>query len=334
MILFSFIIPVYNLEKQIEHTIQSILNSANLEIEIIIIDDGSTDGTYAILNQVKKTIGNQNITIISQRNCGVSVARNVGIQYAHGEYIVFCDGDDTVCNNWKTVFTNAKSLTYDMVAWRYYITQNDSMSFSQDIFQSGSYSREEALCHFIMGNDKIRIGSFAIKRQILIEHKIIFTEGCAFAEDIEFIYKCLAVITNIKLVNAPLYIYNKRTNSAIHSFNMKKFQAPLVMERYANFLKQNYADAKLILYVDTTLFILHTMFAFTSNIDVIKTFNQLNEFLKSYYEDYNIVEKKIKEVRKDQSIKPVVFSNRYWKIFCYSRTLYAYLEFVKRKALK
>ena len=88
----SVIIPVYNGEKYIATCIESMLNQTYANIEIIIIDDGSTDQTARICDQYK----NEKIIVIHKENAGASAARNTGLDIASGSYIVFVDADDNV----------------------------------------------------------------------------------------------------------------------------------------------------------------------------------------------------------------------------------------------
>ncbi|MGL4849517.1 MAG: glycosyltransferase family 2 protein [Clostridium sp.] len=88
----SVIIPVYNVKSYIIETLESLYNQTLKEFELILIDDGSTDGTYEILKEYEKKY--ENIKLIKQENSGPSIARNKGLKIATGEYIVFVDSDD------------------------------------------------------------------------------------------------------------------------------------------------------------------------------------------------------------------------------------------------
>ena len=90
----SVIVPVYNCEDYIARCIQSLLAQTLREIEIIAIDDGSTDKPGAILDRYAEK--DQRLRVFHQKNGGVSAARNKGLQYAQGTYIGFVDGDDYV----------------------------------------------------------------------------------------------------------------------------------------------------------------------------------------------------------------------------------------------
>ncbi|MFE7914333.1 glycosyltransferase family 2 protein, partial [Bacillus mobilis] len=91
--LVSVIVPLYNAEKYIAETMESILNQTYKNIEIVIVDDGSKDQSSSIVKNFKKKYPEQ-IQYILQENQGVSVARNTGIENANGEYISFLDSDD------------------------------------------------------------------------------------------------------------------------------------------------------------------------------------------------------------------------------------------------
>ena len=94
MKLISVIVPVYNTEKYIEKCVMSILNQTYKNLEIILIDDGSTDNSPQICDSLAKK--DNRITVIHQPNGGVSSARNIGLDNTHGDYITFVDSDDYI----------------------------------------------------------------------------------------------------------------------------------------------------------------------------------------------------------------------------------------------
>ncbi|MEO2683100.1 glycosyltransferase family 2 protein, partial [Clostridium butyricum] len=90
--MISVIVPAYNVEKYIEECLLSLVNQTYKDIEIIIINDGSTDKTKEIIIEYQEKY--KNITGYNQKNNGVSVARNLGLKIAKGEYVIFVDPDD------------------------------------------------------------------------------------------------------------------------------------------------------------------------------------------------------------------------------------------------
>ena len=90
----SVIIPIYNVEKYLDRCIKSICNQTYENLEIILVDDGSTDGSPEMCDQYVEK--DKRIKVIHKQNGGLSDARNVGLEYATGQYIFFCDSDDYV----------------------------------------------------------------------------------------------------------------------------------------------------------------------------------------------------------------------------------------------
>ena len=93
----TIIVPIYNGEKYLARCIESILNQTYANIELLIVDDGSTDSTCQICDEYARR--DQRIRYYAQSNQGVSSARNIGIHHASGEYLTFVDADDALCEN-------------------------------------------------------------------------------------------------------------------------------------------------------------------------------------------------------------------------------------------
>ena len=117
MIDISVIVPAYNVEKYISSCLDSLLNQTKKEIEIIAIDDGSTDNTLNILNEYKRNNPSK-IHVISQNNQGLSITRNNGIKLSTGKYISFVDGDDEIDTSlFKNLWDKLEEFPYDVVAF-------------------------------------------------------------------------------------------------------------------------------------------------------------------------------------------------------------------------
>ena len=90
----SIIVPIYNVEKYLKRSLDSLVNQTLEDIEIILVDDGSTDNSHKIAEDYKENYSN--VLLVTKENGGLSDARNFGLQYASGEYIAFIDSDDYV----------------------------------------------------------------------------------------------------------------------------------------------------------------------------------------------------------------------------------------------
>ena len=103
--LVSIIVPVYNVERYLKQCVESILNSTYTNFELILVNDGSTDGSTGICDNYAEK--HERIKVIHKINCGVSQARNSGLDIAQGEYITFVDGDDVIHPNMLTVLVDS-----------------------------------------------------------------------------------------------------------------------------------------------------------------------------------------------------------------------------------
>lgn len=114
----SIIVPVYNVERYLRQCLDSLVNQTYQNIEIICVDDGSTDASSEILTEY--ALKNSKVRVIRQENSGLSVARNVGFSFATGKYVMYVDSDDwiDVCTCEKAVF-KAEEHAADLVMWPY-----------------------------------------------------------------------------------------------------------------------------------------------------------------------------------------------------------------------
>lgn len=127
MIKVSFVVIGYNIEKYIEKCIGSIMNQSLRNIEIIFVDDGSTDNTLSIIKNLE--INDNRIQIVSQNNSGANHARKKGYTYANGKYVIFVDGDDWVDEKLaEDIYTIAEKHNSDIVCFKHYYSYDNGKS--------------------------------------------------------------------------------------------------------------------------------------------------------------------------------------------------------------
>ncbi len=127
----SVIVPVYNVEKYLEECIESLINQTLTDIEIICINDGSTDNSLKILEELQKK--DNRIKIINQKNSGVSSARNNGIENATGEYIGFVDSDDWIDSDYyEKLYNTAKKYNSDIAAGDMYRRNKKRFNYEKE----------------------------------------------------------------------------------------------------------------------------------------------------------------------------------------------------------
>lgn len=334
MIKYSIIIPAYNLEEYIVNTLDAIVAKLDFtNTEVIVVDDGSTDNTLDILQKYQESFDTEQadkLTIITQTNGGVSVARNKGIDVAKGEYIVFVDGDDVFNTSILEKAYNALNTDEtqaDMAVWGYELDDLGVIRPVQTSFAKEKYTNSEFLQALLNNENRVRIGSFAVKKELLDKNNIRFTEGCAIGEDVELIYKSVLSSKQIAAINDIGYTYVKREGSALNTLNMRKFEACYAMERIVDYAKESNKqevvdDESIMDSLENGLYITHSMYAFENCMRSLHTRKEKQDFWNRYKEQFDDIEKNIVAKKKRIKTLPQVFSKKRMLMFLFSRKLY------------
>lgn len=228
----SIIIPSYNSALMINKCISSIQNQTYRDIEIIIIDDGSTDGSYSVLERLAQS--DSRIKLFRQRNQGAGVARNTGVKHATGEYITFVDSDDYLEPQMLEIMLNQiQSSSIDMVICQ---VRNVSLDKSGEETFLGDFtfpvdktiiSGVEAILMQINFVVPILFNSMCfrlIKRDLFISNNILFPGNFRYAEDSTTSIKSFIHANKIALVNKSLYNYVHNEKSSTTTYSDKKAQ--------------------------------------------------------------------------------------------------------------
>ena len=188
----SVIMPVYNAEKTIDRAILSIINQTYNNIELILINDGSTDGTESI---IKKYIEKENkieIKYYFQKNSGPSIAKNLGIDMAIGEYILFVDSDDTISENYiESLVINQKEDT--LIGASYKIIRDTEKNDNGIIITNKIYDiRNEILNDLVIGNLNGFVVLYLFNKEQMKD--IYFEKDIRYMEDTLFLIKYIIKI--------------------------------------------------------------------------------------------------------------------------------------------
>ena len=213
----SVIIPVYNVEKYLAQCLDSVINQTLKDIEIICINDGSTDDSLKILQDYAKK--DDRIKVINQDNMGVSVARNKGIKSAKGEFICFVDADDFLQPDTceltlnQILKTNADICCFGInEVINKKVTPRAWEKYFLDSCENKEFDLPTIKCFLCNACGKLFRASF------IHEHTISFPIGIRSGEDSIFNLECLFFSPKYTLVNKYLYNYVKdRNDSASHS---------------------------------------------------------------------------------------------------------------------
>lgn len=202
----SVIIPVYNTVKYVERCIKSVTDQTYKELEIIVVDDGSTDGSLDICKRLQ--VQDKRFFITSQSNAGASMARNKGLDLANGDYIMFVDSDDWIAPNMVEILLKAmKTTDADMVISQ---VPGDPQLYNSDI----TISSRQALYHLL--SDQAwwsPVGKLFCKKAF----KTLRFPKATISEDYRLMSELLLQDMNIRFICSSYYHRTIRTNSLSRS---------------------------------------------------------------------------------------------------------------------
>lgn len=222
MKLVSIIVPIYNSEKTIKKCLDSVLVQTYRNIEIICVNDGSTDNSLNLLKEYSKK--DNRIKVIVKSNGGVSSARNVGIKSAKGEYISFADSDDWLEKNMIEELVNVmESKNVDIVRCNYYKDEDKKApSFNEEINDKKIVGEKIINCleKIVKGEISTYVHCLILKKEI-IDKTNLFDEEICLMEDALFYIDLLSKCKSIYFFDKPLYHY--RTNLESCTRNRKNY---------------------------------------------------------------------------------------------------------------
>lgn len=199
----SIIIPVYNAEKYLRKCLDSFINP-NHKIEVILVDDGSTDSSPKICDEYASR--DSRFSVIHCKNSGPSHARNQGIDKAVGKWISFIDADDWIDETYFDIINEAESA--DIIYFGYNSIKATS-STSHKICVRNYDTVDDVLTMLI--KSKERFFGFTVnkffRRELIVEHNLRFREDLIIKEDEEFCVRYCKYIKSIHLSNATPYYY-------------------------------------------------------------------------------------------------------------------------------
>ena len=237
----SFIVPVFNVEKYLSQCIDSIIEQNYNNLEVILINDGSSDSSPIICDEYVKK--DNRIKVIHRSNQGPSSARNFGIEIATGDYVCFLDSDDFWENaKLEDIMDSLRKSQSDMMVIpivSYFEEQNEYRPFSQKIENiNNKKNGKEYLCEILkkeytFGWCPIR---YIINRKILGD-SLRFIEGY-LCEDVDFVFRLWNSVSSVDFYNEDVYIYRRENSNSITHIASFKFSVDLLF-----MIKQNLENA-------------------------------------------------------------------------------------------
>lgn len=211
----SVIIPVYNAADFLPRAVGSVLMQEFDDFEVILVDDGSTDGSAAICDEF--AAHDERVRVIHKENGGVSSARNAGLDAAHGEFVMFVDADDAIKDD---SLVNMYSFNSDFVLAGFEKVQDAKLSESYVPSKTASYHGTGEICMFfdkvLPAKNTYILNSACFKlfrRSVLVDNNVRFVEGLSFAEDKMFVMSFLQHVQRVRSVEFVVYTYFLRSGS-------------------------------------------------------------------------------------------------------------------------
>lgn len=240
--LISIIVPVYNVEEYIAECIDSILSQTFTDWELILVDDGSTDGSGKICDEY--ALKDKRIKVIHKENGGAALARNRGIDIATGNYITFIDGDDVLLNNniYSKIITILKeNISLDVIQYNVIHNWNSDKENVREYPFTTYFDKESITKAFL--NEHIHFSCCDKVFKSYICKKVKFPE-CRICEDISIIPNWVENINKIKCCDIGFYGYRNNLNSTSKSV-LTYDKICGMSEAYYQFLSYSYKYEKL-----------------------------------------------------------------------------------------
>lgn len=246
----SIIIPAYNAADFLRRSVDSVISQEYENYQVIIVDDGSTDQTAAIADQLAAE--NDRIQVIHQRNGGVSAARNAGLASAAGDYVLFLDADDALRPGlFEAALGGGRNPECVLYGFDYLYADHTEENLPS--ISSGDHLRDEVMASFwnlyrdgVLSN----IGTKIYKREILVEHQIRFNEQATILEDVSFFLATLQYVHEVTVLGQSYYSYYMDANAS----SIQKRYRP----RYGEHLNAFFHSAmKLSVPIDQDLYLIY-----------------------------------------------------------------------------
>lgn len=241
--MISVIIPAYNVSPYLERCVQSIVCQTYSDLEIILVNDGSTDGTGELCDELSKT--DSRIRVVHKENGGLSDARNAGIAVAKGEIYSFVDGDDYIePDTYEAMMAQMQDEKVSIVEGGIITTDVQGNDFIHVIPERKRYTKEEALRdlfgyeRYVMETSCDKLFRASLFRDIRYKKGII-------NEDMEILPRLLDVSNDVVLLDKVIYHYIKRQDSITgNQYSLKRYQTIAIGRNIYRMCKEKYPALK------------------------------------------------------------------------------------------
>ena len=224
--LFSVIVPIYNIEKYLCRCIDSVLAQSFADYELILVDDGSPDRCPAICDAYAQK--DARIKVIHKENGGLVSARQAGIREAVGDYVFHLDGDDAICDDaLESAYEIIRDMHPDMVSFSYQRCIDGKLGdVVDDLVPEGLYRKsdiEEMIHPNLLSNESMKnlfyfLWGKAIKRELATKHQLNVNPAISLGEDVSGSVPCYLEADTVYMSRKAIYLYTIRNDSLTTNF--------------------------------------------------------------------------------------------------------------------
>ena len=236
----SVIVPVFNVKDYVAEALESVLSQTHTNLELIVVDDGSMDGSGEICDDFASR--DPRVKVIHQENSGISTARNTGLDHAHGEVIAFLDPDDAFCEDMiETLLETMQKDRSDIVMCKF--SWHDTTSSlpkgrkARDIGKSTVITRTSAFGKIAEEKIETAVWNKLYRRKIFEDLR--FPDGYVF-EGRYMVFDIFERAERISVLDEVLVRHRRRQGSICHSYSLKNvLDREYVQDHYVEFIKQH-----------------------------------------------------------------------------------------------
>lgn len=286
MELVTVVVPVYEAERFLDRCVESIVKQTYKNIEVILVDDGSSDNSPNICEQWAER--DSRVIVIHQNNSGVSVARNIGLSNANGQYVMMVDSDDYICSTMiERMCEVMKIQNVDMVICDFEKGNKDKYLFEYNQENEIKIMNPEMALKEIYKNDKSALQYVApwakLYKKVLFDG-IMYPEGKIF-EDIYVTHKLILKCQKIGVISQKMIYYYQHSESIMNCrFHVKKLDyLEALKERIEIYQQNNLEELRNIAYDEY----LHSLiWEYSRARDILQNKEAIAKIKKSYHDAY------------------------------------------------
>lgn len=232
-VFFSVIVPVYNTAVYLRRCIDSILAQTCPDFELILVDDGSTDGSGALCDEYAG--GDTRIRVLHQENGGHTVARNSGLRMARGSYVLFVDSDDWIDDGLLEQCRLAAEEAPEVLLFGQRVVGDDDTKDRPQPYPAGIYSRqqlEKRMLPELLQRGRFSLSERVVRRELYLKHQLQIDRRLLLGEDLACCVCVMADAASVCVLPGCYYNYYQRAGSTAHNHENYSFENWTLLREY------------------------------------------------------------------------------------------------------